>query len=215
MSRSTLRSPTSFILPVPPLRPMSAHKKKPVSKKIVARSRWKLYSAPFTCLFFSHWKVTVMSLGRGGYINKISPQLTQSHLMGYLCRAVKHSWAKSLWLQWLTVNLMESELCEKYGRDVWLDKVALFRFTGGWEPFVCLLVVMCGCVWLSVYLCYLCDSTAESFGQLSNLFLCRLHLLSLLIQLLCLPVVIYLQVLHTNTHTHTYTYTYTYTHIHY
>lgn len=50
-------------------------------------------------------------------------------------------------------------------------------------------------------LCYLRDSTAESFGQLSNLSLCRLHLLPLLIQLLCLLVVIYLQVLNTK-HTH-------------
>lgn len=51
-----------------------------------------------------------------------------------------------------------------------------------------------------MYLCYLCDSTAESFGQLSNLSFCRLHFLSLLIQLLCLLVVINLQVLHTHTH---------------
>lgn len=59
---------------------------------------------------------------------------------------------------------------------------------------------------LNVCLCYLCDSTAESFGQLSNLSLCRLHLLPLLIQLLCLLVVIYLQVLNTK-HTHARTHT--------
>lgn len=42
---------------------------------------------------------------------------------------------------------MKTELCEKYWRDVLLDKVALFRFTGGGEHFVRLLVVMC------VYVC--------------------------------------------------------------
>jgi len=31
-----------------------------------AHGRWKLYPAPFTCLF-SHWKETVMSLGKGAY----------------------------------------------------------------------------------------------------------------------------------------------------
>lgn len=54
----------------------------------------------------------------------------------------------------------------------------------------------------SVYWRYLRDSAAESFGQLGNPSLCLRHLLALFIQLLGLPVVIYLQILrqHTNAH---------------
>lgn len=68
-----------------------------------------------------------------------------------------------------------------------------------------MLAVACGCGWcLGVCLLhYLCDSAAEPLGQLGDLFLGCLRLLSLLIQLLRLPVVIYLQVLHAQTHAHT------------
>lgn len=91
------------------------------------------------------------------------------------------------------------------GGDVRLDEAALLRFSvcvlGEEGRWVCLLAAergRGGC--LSVCLLrYLCDSTAESLGQLGDLFLGCLRLLSLLIQLLRLPVVIYLQVLHTHT----------------
>lgn len=141
----------------------------------------------------------------------IFPGITQSHLMSY-----SRVWSCQAWpgkVSRVKMTQCKSDSNLSYRETIW--EMNCWAKWHGWDlPVakstlcVCHWLYMCVCVWWSV--CYLCDSTAESFGQLSNLSLSRLRPLFLFIQLLSLLVVIYLQVLHTQTHTKGNTITHTF-----
>lgn len=102
----------------------------------------------------SIYQLVVLSLERNSYeperavyIKKISPWLTQTHLIGYLwvllCQA---KLGEALPTRMTHCKSDYTELCEKHCWDVLLDKLTQLWFTGGWEQFVCLLVSWCECV---------------------------------------------------------------------